>query len=334
MNFYQSWLRKTISSDVLGKPLVNVELFGKKYRGTLKQQRHLGKTLRRRMVQWVQFEEWITKELRSKQVETLKWQLVHGRWDFLLQVWCTNILDQSSTKDIKTKELQTRLRGEKIALQSTLLHEYDLEQWLRTHMPDATIILDLTHDEKDYRKQLSSSWKRYINKWKKAELEFVQATSDQREQYWEVRYKTGYDKWFHVLPKEQFLKLRDFCLSEKKWTLFVWLKEWVVVTWGVYLYYWKQMIYLYGATDRAYGDIGAQYWLTDQIIRRWTEQKYTSLDLLWVAPVGFEKWHDWAWVTRFKQAFGGETISYRWSYDIVFNNWVMKAFEWKRKFGR
>jgi lipid II:glycine glycyltransferase (peptidoglycan interpeptide bridge formation enzyme) len=177
-------------------------------------------------------------------------------------------------------------------------------------------------DEQAYRKQLSSSGKRYINKWKKANLEFVLATSEQREQFREIWYTTWYDKWFNVLPKEQFLKLREYCMSEEVWTLFLWVQNGKIVTGAVYLRYGKQMIYLYGGTDRSYGDIWAQYRLTDQIIRRWVDAKYTSLDLLGVAPVGFEKWHDRAGVTRFKQAFGGETISYWGSYDIVFNSWV------------
>jgi hypothetical protein len=334
MNFYQSWLRKTINSTILGKPVIDIELFGKQYWGTLKQQKHLWKTLRRRMIQGVQFEEGITQENRNKQVAAIRSQIVHGRWDFLIQVWCVNVLDSSPTKLVKNKETQNQLHDTREKLQLDLLQKYSLEKWLRTHLPDATIVLDLTLDEKEYRKQLSTSGKRYINKWKKAELVFEQATSDQREEFRDVRYKTGYDKWFHVLPKDQFLKLREYCLSEKKGTLFIWLKDDKIVTWWVYLYYGKQMIYLYGWTDRAWGDIWAQYRLTDQIIRRGKEEKYTSLDLLGVAPVGFEKGHDRAWVTRFKQAFGGETISYRGSYDLIFNTWVMKAFEWKRKMRR
>lgn len=331
MNFYQSWLRKTINSKVLWKPMVNVDLFGKQYRWTLKQQKYLWKTLRWWMIQWVQFKEWIPLKQRNKQVIEIQSQLVHGRWDFLLQLWCTNILDASSTTLIKQQDTRDRLREIRETLQSRLLWEYNLEQWLRTHMPDATILLDLTLDEKAYRKQLSTSGKRYINKWKKAGLEVVQASKQQREQFWEVRYKTWYDKWFNVLPKQQFLRLRDFCMVEEVWTLFVWLKDGIVVTGGVYLKYWKQLIYLYGATDRSWWGIWAQYRLTDQIIRWWNEQNYRSMDLLGVAPVGFESWHSWAWVTRFKQAFGGQTVSYRGSYDIVFNSWVMKAFEWKRK---
>lgn len=331
MNFYQSWLRKTINSKVLGKPITSIELFGKSYRGTLKQQKHLSKTLRRWMIQWVVFPEWLAQDERKKEVDVLKAQLVHWWWDFLLQIGCVNILDQSPTAQIKKSERKMQLRNERVQLRSRLLQDYDLELWVRTHMPDATIVLDLTLDWDEARKQLSKSWKRYINKWKKAWLEFVQSTQDQREQFREVWYRTGYDKGFHVLPKEQFLKLRDFCESEKKWSLFLWLQEGKIVTWAVYLWYGKQMIYLYGGTDRWFGDIGAQYRLTDQIIKRWKQQHYTSLDLLGVAPVGFEQWHDRAGVTRFKQAFGGETISYRGSYDIIFNSRVMKAFEWKRK---
>lgn len=297
----------------------------------MKQQEYLGQTVRRWMIQWIQFPEKLTKKQRDEELQWVRAQLVHGRWDFLVQLWCTNELSRDTTSSVKKWGRQIQLHDSRTTLRKRLLTDYDLELGLRTHLPDATIVLDLKLNEQAYRKQLSSSGKRYINKWKKANLDFVQASFAQREQFREVRYTTWYDKWFNVLPKEQFLKLRDYCESEEVWTLFLWLQDGKIVTGAVYLWYGKQMIYLYGGTDRSYGDIWAQYRLTDQIIKRWSTEKYTSLDLLGVAPVGFEKWHDRAGVTRFKQAFGGETISYWGSYDVVFNTWMMKAFEWKRR---
>lgn len=332
MSFYQSSLRKTISWEVLGKPIVTVDWFGKEVWGTLKQQNHLGKDLRRWMIHGIQIPENMTDAQWKKQQSALKSQLAHGRGDFLLQLGLTNHLSENTTKSVKTAEKKVALHDKRIALRNRLLSTYDLELGLRTHMPDATIVLDLQLST-DQQKQRSTSGRRYINKWKKAELEFVQATAKQREVFRDVRYTTWYDKGFSVLPKEKFLKLRDYCLSTKQWILHLALQDGKIVSWAVYLYYGKQLIYLYGGTDRSYGDIWAQYRLTDQIIEWWVGEWYTSLDLLGVSPVGFEGGHARAGVTRFKQAFGGETISYRGSYDIVFNNRVMKAFEWKRKVG-
>jgi len=84
---------------------------------------------------------------------------------------------------------------------------------------------------------------------------------------------------------------------------------------------------LYGATDRTYGNIWAQYRLTFEILQWAHKNKRSSLDLLGVSPVGYEKGHDLEGVTRFKQVFGGETISYVGNYDIVFNKMLYGGFK-------
>ena len=53
----------------------------------------------------------------------------------------------------------------------------------------------------------------------------------------------------------------------------------------------EQMIYLYGATDRAYGDIGAHYWLTMHIRARARDRHFLTFDLLGIAPPGSDEKH-------------------------------------------
>ena len=51
------------------------------------------------------------------------------------------------------------------------------------------------------------------------------------------------------------------------------------------------MIYLYGATDRAYGDIGAHYWLTMHIRARARDHHFKTFDLLGISPPGSDEKH-------------------------------------------
>jgi lipid II:glycine glycyltransferase (peptidoglycan interpeptide bridge formation enzyme) len=193
-------------------------------------------------------------------------------------------------------------------------------------MPNATIELDTSKEP--IKSWLSNSWKRYVNKWEKAWLEFVELkTKKDREAYREMRYKMWYDKRFNVVPKETFLKLMAYLKKEKKWTLFAAKKDKEIVSGAVYLYYGKQLVYLYGATDRTYGNIWAQYRLTFEIMKRANKNKRSSIDLLWVSPVWQEKGHDLEGVTRFKQVFGGSTISYVCNYDIEFNKMLYGGFK-------
>ena len=44
-----------------------------------------------------------------------------------------------------------------------------------------------------------------------------------------------------------------------------------------------------------------------------------KVDLLWVAPSGFEN-HHLSWVSQFKHSLWGEHIEYFGNYDIILNN--------------
>lgn len=128
---------------------------------------------------------------------------------------------------------------------------YSLEPSRREHMPNATIILDLKKEPT--KSGLSSSGKRYYNKGQKAGLEFVELTTKkQREQYRDMRYTMAYDKRFAVVPKETFIQLMTYLTKEKKGVLFAAMKEKEIVSGALYLYYGKQMVYLYGSTDRSF----------------------------------------------------------------------------------
>lgn len=91
------------------------------------------------------------------------------------------------------------------------------------------------------------------------------------------------------------------------------------------------MVYLYGATARAYGDIGAHYWLNRQLMHWAKEHHCTQYDLLGIAPIGLEQNHALAGVTRFKQSFGGETVSYVGNMDLILNTFLYKTFSLLKK---
>lgn len=65
----------------------------------------------------------------------------------------------------------------------------------------------------------------------------------------------------------------------------------------------QQLIYLYGATDRAFGAIGAHYRLTLHILAWARDHHMDQFDLLGIAPPGADTTHSLAGVTRFKQSF-------------------------------
>lgn len=338
-NFYQSTLRNELNREIYGKPTFEATILGRTYQWVIKQQRRLGKTFRRCMIhglEWVLDEDWKrTKAHRDQLLADLeRLQRDHGSrwWDVFLQLGILDPVARFTVAEIKKDGIAEAIVTKQSALDAQLNKDFAMQVTFREHMPQATVLIDCDNYS---RTSLSSSWKRYVNKGAKAWLTLEYLTKkDEREQFRSVRYAVGYDKAFNVLPKEQFLALMTHIHETKQGFLAVWMHEGKIVTGGVYLTIPHstrskklQWVYLYGATDRAYWAIGAQYRLMDQIAQVWTTiHGRTSLDLLGVAPVGDDT-HHLAWVTRFKQAFGGEHISYAGSYDIVWNALLYKTFK-------
>jgi lipid II:glycine glycyltransferase (peptidoglycan interpeptide bridge formation enzyme) len=330
--FYQSPLWTTINQQVYQKPSFTCSFAGQTYTGYTKRKRLMGKQFQRYMVHGCTLS---TYDTYSDELHQLLGQLKrdYGKWfgDLFFQLGIVNEFDVRPTAQVKEQAVRTALLQQRQDIQTHLKTWYDLVPSWREHMPQATLTLDLTRSLHELTQDLSDSGKRYINKGKKAELEFVQATDADWEVFWNVRYTTAYDKGFAVVPKEQFLRLKDFLKSEQQGDLFLLKHGQDVVSGSVCLFRDKTLIYLYGATARAYGDIGAHYRLNRQIMERAKAQHFTTYDLLWVSPVGEEQTHALWWVTRFKQAFGGTTISYVGNMDILLNSMMYKAYKmWKK----
>lgn len=330
--FYQSPLRTAINQKIYQKQSFTCTLAWQTYTGYTKRKHLLGKQFQRYMVHGLTItsHDVFSDEFKQMLVQ-LKRDYAKWFWDLFFQLGIVNAFDTRPTSQVKEPAVRTELLTQRKTIQQNFKTRYDLIPSWREHMPQATLTLDLSLSKEQRTQDLSDSGKRYINKGKKAELEFVQATDADWEVFWDVRYTTAYDKGFAVVPKEQFLRLKDFLKSEKQGDLFLLKHGQDVVSGSVCLFRDKTLIYLYGATARAYGDIGAHYRLNRQIMERAKAQHFTTYDLLWVSPVGEEQTHALWWVTRFKQAFGGTTISYVGNMDILLNSMMYKAYKmWKK----
>ncbi len=335
--FYQSDIRREINQSVYQKPLFECSFLWEQYFGTIKTQKRLGKELRWYMVQWV---EWIDGERKSSmfvdELEHIKRDYGKSRGDIFFQVW---IIQEHGTYETlftkKDKEFQQQCLVNKGLQDERMRVDYGLVPSWREHMPDTTIILDLSSWIQATRSWYSKSCKRYINKAKKEDLSFVEWEKGDIESFRHVWYTMSYDKWFSVVSRETFVSLMDYLISSGNGLLLL-AKKWKkIVAWSVVIQRWKKLIYLYGATDRSFWAIWGHYWLTDQIMKRGADHGYVSYDLLWTAPVGNDH-HYLSWVTRFKQSFGWSTILSVGNYDLVFNSLLYRTFQFvkTRKLGK
>lgn len=337
MNFYQSDLRKYINQNIYQKPLFELPFLWKQYFGIVKEQKKLGRSFRWFMVHGMErwdmlyFNQEIKKELVRVQRDFWK------SWgDIFFQFGIIDILSNNKTKRVKDEKVVEELKKRRLYQRSNMRERYDMKPSFREHMPDATLLLDLKLWALGMKADFSKSCKRFLNKAKKAGLEFELALEKEWKYFWRIWYTMAYDKGFSILPENDFLALMRYVVDTRQGNLFVVKQKGKIVSGSVVLFFQeeKYLVYLYGATDRSFGDIWAHYRLQYEIMKRWHQHKYETMDMLGVAPPGFESWHYLEWVTRFKQSFGGSTVAYVGNYDLVFNKLLYKAFEMKGKMRR
>lgn len=327
MNFYQSDLRKTINQEIYQKPSFELELLWNTYHWIVKSQRRLWRQLNRYMVHGVEWAEIDgSNTVLQEELTRVRRDFAKSSGDIFFQLWFLDPMWTGDTAELKKDEkLTTDLIQKKTTLNE---HMTPLELYpsRREHMPDTTIRIPLSWGLDAMRSGYSKSGKRYINKAKKADLSYDVATAQEWKVFREIRYTMSYDKGFAIIDQESFIRLMEYLTSTQQWALHLAKKGKKIVSGSVVLHNDKDLIYLYGATDREHGAIWGHYRLTDQIMKRWSHHGYETYDLLWVAPPGQDD-HYLSSVTRFKQAFGWETIVSVGNYDLVFNSLLYRAFQ-------
>ncbi len=335
MTLFQSPLRKTISQEIYKKSLFEVSIEGKPYRGVAKFMKRFGARTARYMVHGVEFSntDAFSPDL-AESIARLKRDLNHHWWDIFVQLGITNILDARPTADVKIAENSQEITKKHMYQASDLLQRYSMRPSWREHMPQATIIFDLSQPVQYILDGFSTSGKRFLKKAEKEDLSFeIASNPSDREAFYRIRYTMSFDKDFNIISLETFMQLMNYLESTHQGALFLCKKNWAIVSGSLCLFLGASLIYLYGATNRQWGDIWWHYWLTTKIIE-WAHDQhvYTSFDLLGVSAARDHEHHHLQWVTRFKQAFGGTTVSYVGNYDIIFNPLLYTWFSrWKKK---
>lgn len=77
-----------------------------------------------------------------------------------------------------------------------------------------------------------------------------------------------------------------------------------------------QRTYLHGASSNLHRNVMAPYLLHQELMKDAIAKGMTTYDLYGVAPVGSGDDHPWAGITRFKQGFGGETVSMPGTFEV------------------
>jgi hypothetical protein len=332
-SFYQSdsWIR--IQKEVFKKPSFTVEFDGKQYFWFAKFWERFGVKSSWYMVHGIPLQTIHTySHSLMESFARLKRDHLSKRWDIFFQCWSCSVIDAVPTNLAKSEDYCASMRKKHRYLAHDFRQWYRLTPSWREHMPEATIIISITW-KNWYRSTYSQSCKRFLNKAKKQWLTFSKAKKTDRDAFYDVWYAMAYEKGFSIITRDMFFGMMDYLNATKEWYLFLAKHKWAIVSGSVILTIWDELVYLYWATNRVFGDIWAHYWLTDKILSWWEDSSYTCLDLLWISAPRALQDHPLRGVTRFKQAFGWTTYSYVGNFDLIGNQMLYKTFKLIKSIG-
>jgi len=321
-NLYQSQLRKDIQSKIYWKESFEVEVFGKKYFGLVKNKKIWFINTKRYQVMWIELpkdEEYIRKEINKiKKIYSKKWENVFFQRGIINEIIrFENVSHRSGKFNHVIKQLRLDLRN-------MLLKKYKLKLTIRENMPQSDIIYDITKTDEELMKDMNSGYKERVKKAIKNNIEFRIAKPDEYDEFYKHWKELAWHKWFNIIPKEQYNRLIKYMIDNKRGDIFLSHKNGEIHAGSICLYDEHRLIYLYWFWNSANKKLRNMWWhhfLKFKIFGYAREKWFTYVDMMGGAPTGFDD-HPLTWVSKFKESLGGIKIEQYGSYDIVLNPFV------------
>jgi len=181
----------------------------------------------------------------------------------------------------------------------------------RTHFPDTTLVLDLTQPEEELRAQMKQKGRYNIRIAERAGVT-VRASTDPHEvdAFCTLLKSTTARDHFTGHPCSYYVSFLQALAPHNQALLYLAAYEGQTIAAALMTYAGDTATYYYGASDYEHRDKMAPYLLQWTAIRDAKRNGYTQYDFLGIAPVDAPASHSLTGVTRFKQQFGGEVITY------------------------
>lgn len=323
-NLYQSQLWQDIQTKVYGKSYFFVELFGKKYFWLVHEKNIWPIKLKWLQIMWVELPT--DKNYVRKELKRLKEKYEKEKWVMFIQLCFINEIIRFENCGQRSESFISDLREMRLNLRQQITQDFWLKLAFRENMPQANIVYDITKSDEDLMKDMNSGCKERIKKAIKKGVEFGIATPDQYDLFYEKWIELSGEKWFNIIPRDQYKKLIRYITQNNRWNLFTSHIEWDIVAGSICLYDEYRIIYLYGFANRAYQNIWWHHYLKFKIFGRARKNWMTYVDMLWWAPTGFPE-HPLNWVSKFKESLWWTKIEQYWSYDLVINPFLYEVFK-------
>lgn len=329
-NFYQSPLWQHINNNIFQKPAFQVEFDWNVFQVICKEKKIFWIVVVWFQLLWIQYldKKWLN-ELKTEVLSKAKAYYDGRRYIALfIQLGFADIIMENNVADIKKQE---DILSDAFQIIKKSYDNDKLSLWLRPskkrNLPDATITVDLYKTTQDIWNNMGKNTKEKIKKAERLISNWTLLCEQTQEENWyddffQLYRKTADTKWFGAITPRMRSRLKLEALQKWYGKLFVVKTTQTssqteeLVSGALCLQDGDNLIYLYGANDRRYGNSGVSQYLHWKIIQYAQEAGLRTYDLLWAS---------WLWaqhdrlekVTQFKMGLGDSKIEYGWSRDLV-----------------
>lgn len=323
MSFYQSPIRKYIQQDIYQKPCFTLQLFGKDYFWTIKTKKLGPITLKRYQILGIDLPK-DHKEI-TKAIQKIKSEFWHHWTDIFFQRGVTTPIQTFDVKDIDD-ELANSLRNTRLSLRTRMKEEYHLIHSFRENLPESGIVYDLSKTDEELIKDMNKASSLRTKKAIKNDIGFRVIEESEYDKFYHKRQQTAGKKWFHTIPKHQYLKLVKQLISTNTGNVFITEHEGEILSGAICIFDQKNLVCLYSFADRNHNNIWGQQYLKFKIFTWGRAQWFATCDMMWGAPTGFPD-HELASVSAFKESMWWIKTEFTGNFDIVLNPRLYKIFK-------
>lgn len=323
-NLYQSQLRQDIQTIVYRRPSMTIRLFGKEYFALIKDKKFW--PIKSQWIQVMGVELPSDKDYVKQELLRVKKELSKKNTNIMLQLGIINEMISFENVSHRSESFSDDMKHMRINLQKFICKHYKLKVAFRENMPNSNIIIDLSKPDETLLMEMNASARQRIRKAFGKKIEFGMAPPDQYKSFYDKWLETSGNKWFNIIPYEQFETLLRYITQNGRGNLFVATIGWEIVSGNVCLYDEKNIIYLYGFSDRKFWNIWSHHYLKYKMFSRARDNGFLYCDLMGGAPTGFPK-HHLTSVSEFKESLGWIKIEQYGSYDVVLNPVLYNLFK-------
>lgn len=182
--------------------------------------------------------------------------------------------------------------------------------------PSHTLIIDIAKPFEEIMSDFSASTRRHYRAINKTNLKIVKSKNINDAKYiFELQSKLFKRKGLNFYPLSYF----EEQLKEDFSILYLCYLDEKVVGAVLYFDYLNTRYYMQAATDENYKNLPIAVDLVTSAIIDAKEKGLTKFDFWGIAPQNADKSHPWYGFTTFKKRFGGTSVSYLGTYDIILN---------------